>query len=336
MIKKILSVVWKVLLALVLLVVIVLLGFKAYDAIRHNSFYSNSEAVLKTPGANEGFVPQGFDYIAEGEIFLATGYMSNDMPSRVYVMRKDGTTTYTELKKKDGSDYLGHTGGIAHFGDYIYITGSKGLDVFSYSDILEGKESTNMIGTVLTYNDPAHCYVHNGYILAGSFFIEEDYETPEHERVKTPSGDDNTSVITAFKLDESFDLGIDPAPRAVISTRRCVQGMCITDDGKIVLSTSYGLSTSQLFVYDASKLVSEESYDFKGTTKGGIEFEFCGIPRYYLDSSNLVEVIEAPPMSEELVYLDGKIYIMNESACNKYIFGKITTGYNIFAYNYKK
>ena len=336
MAKKILSVAWKVLLALVILVVVVLLGFKAYDAIRHNSFYSNSEKALKTPGANDGFVQQGFDYIAEEEAFLVTGYMSNDTPSRVYVMRKDGTATYTELKKKDGSDYLGHTGGIAHFGDYIYITGSKGLDVFSYSDILEGKDSTNMIGTVLTYNDPAHCYIYNGYILAGSFFIEEDYETPEHERVKTPSGDDNTSIITAFKLDEDFDLAIDPTPRAVISTRRCVQGLCITDDGKIILSTSYGLSTSQLFVYDASKLASEESFDFKGTTKGGIEFEFGGIPRYYLDSSSLVEVIEAPPMAEELVYLDGKIYVMNESASNKYIFGKITSGYNIYAYNYKK
>ena len=39
-------------------------------------------------------------------------------------------------------------------------------------------------------------------------------------------------------------------------------------------------------------------------------------------------------MSEELVCLDGKIYVFNESACNKYIFGKLTTGFNLYAYDY--
>lgn len=328
MTKKILSVIWKILLSLVLLVVIVLLGFKAYDAIRYNSFYSNSEKAFKTPGANDNFVQQGFDYIPHEEKFLVTGYMSDDTASRVYVLDKEGTVlSYTELKKTDGSDYCGHTGGIVHYGPYVYITGATGLDVFSYLDILEGKESTKLLGSVKTYNNPAHCYIQDGYILAGSFFIEEDYETPAHERITTPAGDANTSVITVFKIDDSFEFSVNPKARAVISTTRCVQGMCITDDGKVVLSTSYGLSNSQLFVYDASKLACEDGYDFG---------EFNDIPIYYLDSSSLVEVIKAPPMAEELVYLDGKIYVLNESACNKYIFGKITTGFNVYAYNYKK
>lgn len=326
--KKFLSFMWKFLLAIVILVVVAVLGFKVFDLIKHKEFYSNSEVMFKTPGVNDNFVQQGFDYIPHQEKFLVTGYMSDDTASRVYVLDNEGTVlSYTELKKEDGSDYCGHTGGIAHYNNYVYITGGNGLDVFSYDDILEGKESTKQLGSVCTYNDPAHCYIQDGYILAGSFFIEEDYETPEHERITTPCGDENTSIITVFKIDDAFDFAVNPKVRAVISTRRCVQGMCITDDGKIVLSTSYGLSTSQLFVYDASKLVSEDGYDFR---------EFNDIPIYYLDSSSLVDVIKAPPMSEELVYLDGKIYVMNESACNKYIFGKITTGYNIYAYNYKK
>ena len=48
----------------------------------------------------------------------------------------------------------------------------------------------------------------------------------------------------------------------------------------------------------------------------------------------MVDTIQAPPMAEELVYLDGKIYIMNESACNKYIFGKFTYGYHVYAFKY--
>lgn len=325
--KKLLSFIWKFLLAIVILVVVAVLGFKVFDLIKHSDFYSRSKVAFKTPGANDNFVQQGFDYIPHQEKFLVTGYMSDDTASRVYVLDKEGTVlSYTELKKEDGSDYCGHTGGIAHYNNYVYITGATGLDVFSYDDILAGKATTNQLGSIKTHNNPAHCYIADGYILVGSFFIEEDYETPERERITTPAGDDNTSIITAFKIDGSFDFAVNPKLRAVISTRRCVQGMCITDDGKIVLSTSYGLSTSQLFVYDIEKITREDGFDFD---------EFYDIQLYYLDSASLVEVIKAPPMAEELVYLDGKIYVMNESACNKYIFGKITTGYNVYAYDYK-
>ena len=325
--KKVFSFVWKFLLAIVIIVVVAVLGFKAYDGLAHYDFYRNSEAAFKTPGANDNFVQQGFDSINGGEKFLVTGYMSDDTASRVYLLDKDGEIiSYTQLKKEDGSDYCGHTGGIVHYGPYVYITGASGLDVFSYQDILDGKQTTNQLGSIKTYNNPAHCYIADGYILVGSFFIEEDYETPERERMTTPAGDENTAVITAFKIDSSFEFAVNPKLRAVISTRRCVQGMCITDDGKIVLSTSYGLSTSQLFVYDIAKITREDGFDFA---------EFNDIQLYYLDSASLVEVIKAPPMAEELVYLDGKIYVLNESACNKYIFGKLTTGYNIYAYNYK-
>ncbi len=326
----------KVVIIVVAVIVALLLLVRAVDGIAFASFYSNAEVAYAMPGVLENYVPQGYDYDEEKEIFLTTGYMSDKTASRVYVIEPNGNAYYTQLKKQDGSDYTGHTGGIIHYGDYAYITGANGLDVFSYADIVSKDVSeTKRLGTVLTYNDPAHCYIYNGYVFAGSFFIENDYETPAHERVTTPAGDENTSIITVFKLNDSKDFCIDPTPRAVLSTRRCVQGMCFTDEGKIVLSTSYGLSASQLFVYDPSELVGER-YDFVGTTSNDKEFAFNGIQRFYLDSACLVDTITAPPMSEELVFLDNKIYVMNESACNKYIFGKFTTGLNVYAYKYDK
>ena len=334
--KKGLLIAAKTAVVLIFCIVMALLGFKAFDGIKHAKFYSNADGVFKTPDIHKGFVPQGLDYVKEEKCFLATGYMSNDKASRVYVIKEDGSAACTELQKADGSDYTGHTGGIEHYGNYVYITGGEGLDVFSYEDIFSGNGTAKLLGSVKTYNDPAHCYIENGYILAGSFFIEEDYETPAHERVTTPCGDENTSIITAFKLDDTQPFGIDPMPKAVISTRRCVQGMCVTEDGKVILSTSFGLSTSQLFVYDTSDLPMEEDFTFTGVTKSGEEFSFTDLKRYYLESEDCVEVIKAPPMSEELVYLDGKIYVFNESACNKYIFGKITSGNKIYAYEYKK
>lgn len=69
-----------------------------------------------------------------------------------------------------------------------------------------------------------------------------------------------------------------------------------------------------------------DGYTFEGTDKKGNAFKFENLKLCYLDSGNEVEVIKAPPMSEELVYLNGKIYILCESASNKYIFGRLLRG----------
>lgn len=330
--KKIGKIILRILIGLVCFVIVALGGVKLVDWVAFSAFYTRSEAVCSMPGSNDGLVQQGFDYVEESQTFLAVGYMTDGTAARVYVFDENGVKSYTQLLTADGKAYTKHTGGITHYGDYVYVTADDGgLDVFDFSDIMQGAESVKMLGNVPTYNIPAHCYVYNGYLFAGSFFIEEDYETPAHERITTPNGDQNTSIITVLKLDDNQAFGVDPTPKAVISTRRCVQGMCITDDGKIVLSTSYGLSPSQLFVYDTTNLPMTENYTFSDG-----ENIFAGLPLYYLDSANVVEVIQTPPMAEELVYLDGKIYILNESACNKYIFGKFTSGYNLYAYSYEE
>lgn len=332
----------KVLLVLAIflaIVLVALLGFKLYDYIVAFDFYNNSEVAFPTPGVNDSnFVPQGMDYIEELDTFLFTGYMSDDTASRVYVRRPDGTLTYTELIYGDGRPYNEHTGGIEHYGDYIFITGTTGIDVFSYADVITGKDKTVILGAMPTLVDPAHCYIYSDergdYLLTGSFFIEEDYETPDHERIVTPAGDLNPSIILAYKLDKNGTLGFETGePSALISVRRKVQGICFTDDGHMVISNSYSVNPSELFFYDMSKVTHEDNYHFAGTTKGGVQFDM-ELPIYYIDSDSHVGTVVAPAMSEELVFHDGKIYVFNESACNKYIFGKLTTGFNLYAYDY--
>ena len=333
---KSLKITLKILLWLIIVLATAALGFKTWDWIRHFEFYNTAKPFYDTPDIHKGYVPQGFDYVEEENIYLTTGYMSNDEASRVYVMYPNGKTTYTELMKKNGKKYTGHTGGISHYGDYVYITGGDNLDVFSLSVILNGKSQTSLLGTVKTYNNPAYCYVQNGYILSGSYHDPNvsDFSTPEYEHATTPCGDLHKSIITVFKLSNDEPFGVEPTPKAVLSTRNYAQGMCVTDKGNIILSTSHGLSSSQLFVYDTSNLQSE-NYHFQGTTETGDSFDFPDIQRYYLDSASLVQTIKAPPMSEEILYRDGKILIMNESACNKYLFGKVTSGTKLYAYPYK-
>ena len=56
---------------------------------------------------------------------------------------------------------------------------------------------------------------------------------------------------------------------------------------------------------------------------------------YHLDSKCLKKTLEAPPMAEEMAYVDGRIYVLNDSACKQYIFGKFLSGNNLYSYEYK-
>ena len=331
--KKFFSTLGKILLYALTTVLVLLLGARLVDGIIFAKFYANSEPVFKIPGLSEGYVPQGFDYDEEQNAFLATGYMYGGEASRVYYIPENGEVRFTQLKTEDGEDYTEHTGGLAHNGEYLYVTGTTGLDVFSYADILAGAEETRQIGVIPTYNDPAYCHVENGYLFAGSYYYPDAYETPQHERCTTPYGDENTSILVLFSLDDTAPFGVNPIPQGVFSTRMAVQGMCLADEGKIVLSTSYGLSASKLFIYDTA-IMTREVFTFEGETGNGEPFSFPSTPVYYLDGYCLVETVKAPPMSEEILFLDGKFYVMNESACNKYIFGKFTTGLRVRAYTY--
>ena len=345
------------------LILVAVGGFKLYDYIGAAEFYNNSEKVFKTPGVNDSnFVPQGMTYDEESNTYFFTGYMGkpilgklgDDVASRVYVRNANGEVTFTRLLNADGTPYTDHTGGVEFFGDYVYVTGedSHGLDVFSAADILAGKAETKMLGTVKTYNSPAHCYTFSDeqgqrYILAGSYHKDETvYLTPEHEKIAIPETDKtNTSVMTVFKLDANAQFGVQPEPVAIISAREMIQGICMTPEGQLVISSSWGLATSNLYFYNMSDFTCVEDYNYKGTIAYGDledvnaektyeEFNFT-VPCYIIDSHDPEKTVVAPPMSEELVCRDGMIIVFCESACNKYMFGKLTTGFNTYGYKYK-
>lgn len=308
--------------AVFLIAVLLILRFGVY--VVYGDYFSASEAAFRIPGLTHNFVPQGFDYMEKSGTFLMAGYMSDDTASRVYVRTADGKVTITQLLNADGTAYTQHAGGICHYGPYAYLPSDSGIDVFDLSDIVDGEDAT-VIGSIPTGHDMAFCTFHDGYLLAGNFYYAEHYETPEHHRLDTPAGDRNTAVITVFKADENAQFGIDPNAVAAISIREKVQGMCFTDDGQIVLSTSWGLSTSVLYFYEADA-------DRVGTMQ-----TLTGeVPLYYLDSANLVDTVKAPPMAEELVFLDGKVHVLNESSCNKYIFGRLIGGGWVYAYDTEK
>ena len=330
-------------------IVMALLGFKLVDTIMYSSFYDVANDEFYIPGLLDGFVPQGFEYMENKRVFLACGYMSDEgEPSRIYVIDEDGEEFYyTELYESVTSvPYTGHTGGIAYFDDYVYITGDKGIDVFDLNSILDKTvEIAPKLGTIDTSAfkmDPAFCFVYDDQLYVGSFHNGEEYKDPEEHKINIEGRDNNNATMLSFPLrvSQKTNYCVEKTPSALYSIPNKVQGVCIVpevrdnsgkvlESAKMVLSTSYGMSASNIYVHDIDKI--------EGSTYGAsISKEMIGvsIPLYVVDQQTLVNSLEAPPMSEEIVYLDGKIWIMNESASSKYIFGKFTTGNTLFSVNY--
>lgn len=317
---KILKFVKTLLACLLALVLAVLLVLQVGVTLMYRDFFFHADNVFRIPGLYSDIVPQGFHYLQDHQIYLMSGYMKDHSSARVYLRQADGTTRFTQLQYADGSTYDEHAGGITVNGDFVYLPGKMGVDVFRLSDILEGG-TAKMIGKINMEYDGDCCTFYNGYLFVGDFYHPETYETPANHRITTPAGDENKAIIAVYKSSDTAQLGVEPQPVAAISIREKVQGIGFTDDGKIVLSTSYGFASSHLWFYQPDQ-TRQDSMMLMGNQ----------VPLYYLDSDNLAHSVEMPPMSEEVICMDGKVYVLFESASTKYLYGNLIRGTHVYAY----
>ena len=306
---------------------IILLGAIAYLRLPVSSYYSSSEKAFKIPGLGDSFVPQGMHYDSATDSFFVSGYCSNDEASPVYIVNKTSgeLTREVRLQKADGTAFTGHSGGVAVYQDYVYIAGGNDhcLYVFSYADFMT-KTTAKCIGEIplkisdTDYIDVSFVSVHGNTLFVGEFYDGNKYDTLDTHIVQTKGGATNQALILTFFLSPTLQFGVgENSPYSAISVCNEVQGIYYDEaTDTMYLSTSYGLAFSHIYEHDLKQMNTEGT-----TTVLGKETTL-----YSLDSNSLVHDYKIPPMSEEIVYLDGELYVMCESASSKYIFGKLTGG----------
>ncbi|MGN1052305.1 MAG: hypothetical protein ACI4SH_02820 [Candidatus Scatosoma sp.] len=322
---------------------IVLLCAIGYFRLPVSAYYKASEKAFVIPGTSEGFIAQGIAYDEREDTFFVSGYMKDKSASPLYLVNKSGGKTYKTLylQEPSGEKHNGHCGGVAVHGDYIYVAGGsqRCLYVYSYQDAVaaENGEGLACRGTFSLsagendYLGAAFVTVWDNALVTGEFYREGNYPTlPSHKRTAA-CGDYNQAIALCFPFaDEGADegaegsaaeggeetaFGLKTKPSAAISMPGLVQGAYF-EDGKAVLSTSYGAAFSHLYEYDLKKAETQESIALLG----------AGVPLFSLDSDSLLRKVKIPPMSEEIVLVGGKTYVMCESASDKYVFGKLTGG----------
>ena len=313
--------------ALLLFALLFLAGVMLWEKVNYSSFYSNADREFKIPGMWGGSVPQGFEYLEDKQTYIYTGYHKDGKsPTMVYIMpdNGEGEARKIELFNEDGSSYTSHAGGVTVYKNHMFVASAGALDVFLLDDVLDTADNiATKIKSIVIDFDVAFVEVKGDKIYAGEFYRPTHYETPESHHMITPKGDENKAVIYEFELDSETALPKSSVPSKVYSITKEIQGMTFGDGSTIFLSRSWGVTDSNIYVYD-------ESIAKTGTMTIGE----ATVPVTYLDSSCLTDNIVAPPMAEEIVYRNGKIYILTEAACMKYVFGKLTGADHVYAYKF--
>lgn len=308
-----------------IVVALALFLFVWYFGITYPQFDSISRKEFSICGLSDGLCPQGLCTLPENEggyDFAMCGYIKGK-PSRVYLIDSEKDESIYFTVKLDGREVTYHFGGMTATEENLYITGGSRLLRIPLEDVWAAKdgESLNVVDAFETGLGNAFVTTDGTYLYAGEFYRPGNYETDPSHHIEVTGGK-NYAHIYAFRVDESKPFGVaDTQAEFAISVREQVQGMAIYEGG-IVLSTSWGLSPSRLFVYDN---VVGSATD-KTTVHSGKT-----IPMYVLDSSNLVKEIVSPSMSEEVCVSDGRLYVQFESASGIYQYATHTRYRNVYS-----
>lgn len=309
--------------ALAALVAVALIAVIAFVRTAYSQFYDDAEPVFPIPGLAAGFIPQDLDHVEAGDVWLFSGYMGDGAPSPIYKRQPGGAVQRIQVQLPDGRPYTGHGSGITSDAAHLFLTQEEGLLIFELDDVVNAADGDTVRAVAerqLEFS-PAFLNIEGDVLYLGNFYRPGNYETPEHHHLQTADGSTNPAVIYGYLADAAAPFGYQEQAALVYSIPERIQGICEVPGGGIALSQSYGLASSHILVYDPADALANGAF-----TADGRE-----VPLYVLDATNCVDDITAPPMTEGIEWHDGRIYIAEESATNKYLFGKLYGAGQVYA-----
>jgi hypothetical protein len=295
----------------ILLVLILFLSIWYFGA-----FYPNFKSTkrLSIPGLKDGFVPQGICRVDDYNIWLISGYMADGSKSRVYKVREsDGYATYFTLKDTTDEDMLyGHLGGIASNGNNVWIATDGVVLYLNMANIINAPHGgeVSVSGQFDSGTEASFCFANDEVFIVGEFYRKKGFDIAGHEITRESDNTVNHAYAVCYSINNQLQYGLSTSPVYVLSIPDQVQGLALTDSGKIVLSTSYGLPGSKILIYDPVE--SQLRIDGRVTING------AEVNLFILGNSDVKQNIKAPCMSEGMDYYDGEVHVLFESACKKY------------------
>lgn len=318
----------RILAVLISVIALFMLGVRLYFRIPVQSYYKASDKAFAIPGLSSGMVPQGLDFVESEDLYLVGGYQNDGSPSRIYLVdRSSGKENgYVILADENGNGISPHAGGLAVKDDYLFVAGDEDpfMYVFSMQDVLSSGnggyiKTLGKFNTVFGTEEIRADFIcaAEDKLIVGEFYRDPDYLTPDSHTSHNPSGDESHAVALCFRYGQgdSSCFGLEKQPFEAYALPKLTQGIAV-HEGLIWTSESYALDFSTVKRFDIRNV---EPFSVLPVTGGTI-------PLYALDSSTFSGSIKLPPMAEEIIFVDGKMLTMCESASLKYIFGNLIGG----------
>lgn len=271
-----------------------------------------AKAEFKVAGLKDGFTPQGLCYIEESGNYMISGYMKDKSDSRIYLIDKEsGESKYFTIDSSDEKVNKGHLGGIVQKGNFVWLSSDSSIIALNYTDCKNAQngEKVKAISVVQTCTNASFCFVDDSGLWVGEFYRPKNYETDKSHYFTVSQKEVNHAIATKYNFNAEKLNGIEESPSMAISLPDLVQGVAILPDGRVVLSTSYGLPNSKILVY---------SSEWSKVPAGKITVQETEVDLYVLSSKNLQKSLTVPSMSEGISYNKGTLKILFENASKKY------------------
>lgn len=309
----------------------------------YKTFLKDADEVVKIPGLDAPYSPQGLAYVPEDDVFLFSGYMTNHTSSRIYINDKENHVGMVTMPDVNGKTFTGHVGGIAKHGNYVYVANDEKIYVLSYEEIKNNayKETSNQaklsMSSFSVHNQASFVFANNDGLWVGEFYLKNKYETDSTHRFKTSDGSYNNAWIEHFPFakndgtdeEEAKKYGLATlTPKKILTVKQKVQGFAIDDEGRFILSTSWSIYHSYLTTYNA---IDKDQKEDRMVTINEKQ-----VPVFDLNTNNQISIIRMMPMSEDLDYYNGMLYINFESACKKYKAFNLYPTYYVMSYPFGK
>ena len=302
----------------------------------YTDFLEQAQQRFIIPGLKQVLTPQGIAVCPTTGRTYISSYSVDTIPSVIAVTEAVTDVLIAEyhLYNADGTPLTSHVGGIAVTETHLYVSdkmdsdGSYQIASIPLSELpAEGSHDISVTETIPMAMSPSMMNYSGGYLWVGNFYHPKaDYNlSPNMEYTTTAQdGSEYGCYIMGFDMTQGHDRLMSedsyPMPDVILAAPDRIQGITLTETGKVVLSQSYGRANdSTLLIYS---LNPGETPDLELTLNGQL------IPAYLLDGNRLAKSINSIPMSEGLTTdTDGRVLVLYESGAIRYEDGKHRTSY---------
>lgn len=275
------------------------------------------------PGLHQDLVPQGITYMAQKDWLIMSFYRTGNSAS-VLAIVEAASGEYVKavhLQHIDGTPYVGHAGGVAVSDGFLFVSSDHTLFYTPLHALVnaENEAPIQFTGSLPMETRGSFAKVAEGTLWVGEFAFSGAYLTRENHHLYNRNNVLYQGWMLGYVLDPvtgfiPADTPLDEdgqyVPDYILSIPYRIQGMSISES-HIVLSQSYGRTAdSHLFIYSNPLETAPHQY----VTVGGE-----AVPVWFLDNTIQTDTLLAPPMSESIVLKDNDLYVLYESASDKYV-----------------